>query len=149
MSDEQLNFEKAKRALSDLRSEQIGLANAIHAAASAGDAAELIRLKQRQGALPSEIFAAEVIQHKANVTRIKAAVADANRRLIEARSSSKETDQRTVAALQVLDEERQRINGEALAALSAVYGIQNELKWLYDELRAAEQTLTRQLSEAA
>ena len=149
MNDEQVIFERPKRAVSDLRSEQIGLANAIHAAASAGDAAELIRLKQRQGALPSEIFAAQVIQHKANVTKLKAAVADANRRLIEARFKSKETDHRTAAALRVLDEERQRINGEALAALSAVYGIQNEIKWLGDELRTAEQVLARQLSEAA
>jgi hypothetical protein len=137
-----IDYERCKQELSDLKLEQRRLPDAISSAVTASDAMELVRLKQREANLPMEIFAAEVMLRKANVTRLKAAVAEAYNKLDGARINSKQIDERSVACIRVLDEERATINAEGLAALSAVYGIQNEIYRLNAELTKAERLLS-------
>ncbi|MDT7542782.1 MAG: hypothetical protein QOE33_2686 [Acidobacteriota bacterium] len=142
-------YETAQITLAQLKREQIELSSMLMAAANEGDAAELTRLQKRKLDIPSEIKTAEILSQRARVTELKEQVASAQNRLSAARTKSKTTDERTVATLSVLDEERKRINYEALADLSAVYEAQKVLGRLAAELREAEATLYTLFSEAA
>lgn len=143
------DYEQAKEKLFELRREDGGLANAVRAAVAAGDAVEVARLKRRQADLPSELYTAEVMQRQANVVRLRAEVAAVQNRVDAEGARSKEIDARVVASLRVLDEERQRINQEAMGALTAKYAAQNDFQKLYSELVEAQRALSELLNKAA
>jgi hypothetical protein len=141
-------YEQAKRCLHELRMEEISLPYELRAAADAGNAVELVRLRKRQADLPSEIFAAEVMVHQTNVARLKAEQADAHNRLDSAKSKSKSTDERTKSALRVLDEERKKVNAESFSALNRIFEIENEIRRRDTELAAAQTAVSEMMREA-
>jgi hypothetical protein len=147
MSD--CDYLRAKEKLENLRVEQFRLPSELRDAANIANATEIARLRQRQAALPSEIFPAEVMLRQANIERLKLERAAAHNRIDSAKLNSKQVDARAVAAMRVLDGEKQKINTEALEALTAIYAAQNDVNRVNDELNAEEKALSALLSEAA
>lgn len=142
-------YQNAKEHLDNLRLEQSKLMNELRDAANSANGAEIARIKQRQASLPSEIFAAEVMLRQANIRRLKLERAAAQSRIETARLNSRQTDARAIAAICVLDDEKQKIKTEALEALTAIYAAQNELSRVSDELDAEQRALSAMLSKVA
>ena len=143
------DYEGAKRTLAQLKQEQIEIPLLLSYALSDGDAGEIIRLQKRKVDLPSDITTAEIFVCRAEVSRLKEKLAAAHNRVDQAKARSKATDERTVAALKVLDEERNRINKEAFAHFTEIHEAQNHLGKVLNELREAEAALRDLISEAA
>jgi len=143
------DYEQTKEILTQIKLEEARLPSEILQAAQDGNAAELIRLRKRQSDLASELFAAQVMLLKTEIQWKKAEQADANNRCDRARANSKKVDDESAAAYRVLDEEKEQVKQNALAALSAVYQIQTEMQRRGSEIRDLELRLTRLLEEAA
>jgi hypothetical protein len=143
------DYQRAKEHLDNLRLEQSRLVNELREAANSANGAEIARLKQRQASLPSEIFAAEVMLRQTNIERLKLERAAAQSQINSAKLNSKQTDARAIAAIRVLDEEKQKIKTETLEALTAIYAAQNALSRITDELDAEQRELSALLSKAA
>jgi hypothetical protein len=86
---------------------------------------------------------------QANIGRLKLERAVAHNRIDSAKLNSKQVDARVVATIRVLDDEKKKINTEALEALTAIYAAQNDLSRINDELDTEQKALTRMLSKAA
>lgn len=143
------DYEASKRTLAQLKREQIELPLLLSAAFRDGDAAEILRCQKRKLDLPSELSTTEILVQRAEVTRLKEELAAAHNRIDEAKARSKATDEHTVVALKVLDEERKRINQEAFADFIEIQEAQNHLGKVLARLRDAESALTNLISEAA
>jgi predicted nucleic acid-binding Zn-ribbon protein len=143
------DYEQTKEILTQLKLEEARLPSEIYQAAQSADPSELVRLKKRQADMPSELFAAEVMVLRTKIQALKAEQADANNRFDRARTNSKKVDDETAAAYRVLDEEKEQVKQKNLAALSAVYQIQNEMQRRGNEIRNLEAELKRLLEKAA
>jgi hypothetical protein len=143
------DYEKAKRTLAQLKQEQIEIPLLLSYALRDGDAAEIVRIQKRKVTLPSEITMAEIFVCRAEVSRLKEELAAAHNRVDKAKARSNATDEHTVVALKVLDEERNRINKEAFADFIEIQESQNHLSKVLAKLREAELALTSLISEAA
>lgn len=142
-------YETTQITLAQLKREQVELQSMLSAAVAAGDAAELTRLQRRKVELPSEIQTAEILALRARVSELKEQVAAAQESIRAARAKSKATDERAAASLRVLDEERERVNYEAMADVTAIYQAERALSRKAAELRDAEAALFSLISEAA
>jgi hypothetical protein len=141
--------ETIKRTLAQLKREQTEIPLLLSYALRDGDAAEIVRLQKRKVDLPSEISTAQILVCRAEVSRLNDKLAAAHNRVYQAKARSKVTDERTVAALKVLDEEKSRINKDAFAHFTEIYEAQNHVSKVLSELREAEAALRNLISEAA
>lgn len=112
------DYIKAKKHLDELLNEERSLSNNLSAAFSAGNAGEMTRLKGRQRDLPSEIFTARAMLHKAHIDMLEAEQTTDYREMQEAKEYSKNLDFVVIAKIEVLDSEKTRLRNEALAALA-------------------------------
>jgi hypothetical protein len=142
-------YDLAKESLATLKAEHDNLPFSLRSAVAAGDAMEIVRIKQRQSMIGSELGAAELLLARANINRVRGLLSVAHNRVAAAKTCSKETDAVTSVALRVLDDERSRINQEATAGIVAIHRAEGDVTRLFNELRAAEKSLDDLLSDVA
>ncbi len=86
---------------------------------------------------------------QANIERLKSERASAQNRIESAKLNSKQTDALAIAAIRVLDDEKQKIKTETLEALTAIYAAQNDLSRVNNELDAEQRALSAMIARAA
>jgi hypothetical protein len=136
------DYNDAKRNLDNLLDEERSLSVNLSAACAAGNALEMTRLKGRQRDLPSEIFTAQAMLHKAHLDMLEAEQAKDYRELHEARQKSKDLDSVVSVKLQVLDAEKVRLRNEALSALALPSIIGNRIARRSSEISKIKKELS-------
>lgn len=143
------DYQEAQERLRNLQREEMRLPEAIRSAAQAGNAVELVRLRQRKEELAPELFSAQVMVLKAHIAKLRSEQSAARDELAAARANSQKLDSEGAAALRVLDEERKRINTAAYSAATRAYELQTDINKRSHEIATAEKALEELLESAA
>jgi hypothetical protein len=91
------------------------------------DGEEIVRLKQREKTIDSDIFSASVLALKSEINEIEAQLRIDRQNIVKAQALSKETDSLVISQVSVLRGEIQKLNNDALAKLVAVKTSEQQL----------------------
>jgi hypothetical protein len=113
--------------LEKLLSEKSSLGSDLISAVENSDGSEIVRLKEREKTIDSDIFAASVLALKAQIGEIEAQLLIDQQNIIRAKQLSKETDALVGSQSSVLREELQKINSDAMMKFVAVKHAEKQL----------------------
>lgn len=109
-----------KENLERLLSEKASLGRNLRLAVEAGDGVEISSLKQREKTIESDIYSAEILALQAEIRELQTQLEQANKKLLEAKETSLNTDSLVVFQVEILRGEIKRLNDDAFGKLIAV-----------------------------
>jgi predicted metal-dependent hydrolase len=143
------NYIEAKKHLENLRIEGRSLSTNLSAAAAAGNGEELVRIKGRERDLPTELFAAQVMLLRSEIEKLETAQAESYRKLQQAKEDSREVDKVVSMQIEILTNERTRLNNQALTALTLPRIIEEEISQRSRDISKTKKELTDLLSSTS
>ncbi len=113
-------IEMEKENLEKLLNEQGSLSSDLLCAIDANDGLEIVRLKEREKTIGSDVYCAEILALKAEIKELEMQLRLDGQNVLQAKEASKNADSLIGVQIGILREEVQKLNNEALSKLVAV-----------------------------
>ncbi len=109
-----------KENLEKLLNEQGSLSSDLLCAIDANDGVEIVRLKEREKTIDSEVFSAEILALKAEIKELETRLGFDRQNVLQAKETSKNADSLIGMQTSVLRGEIQKLDNEVMSKLVAI-----------------------------
>jgi uncharacterized small protein (DUF1192 family) len=113
-------MEKEQEILQRLLLEKRNLGADLLSAIEKKDGDEIVRLKEREKTIDSELFSAQILALRAEIEEVEAQMWKDGENIVKAQALTKETDALVISQVGILREEIQTLNNDALSKLVGV-----------------------------